>query len=161
MKSKVIILDKERKTLALRLIESLPFEPVHILEVKEYKKNRSASQSSLYWLWMTAISNYTGETKDEVHERHKKKFLTRIFERDDPDGYGAMIDAVRKVHTAGMVAQARKLAAEIVKLTSTTVCTVDQFTEYLKDVSDEAYTCGIPLPFPEDIYSEAMGKLRP
>ena len=36
---------------------------------------RSLSQNALYWLWLTAISEKTGNEKDDLHEFFAKKFL--------------------------------------------------------------------------------------
>ena len=36
---------------------------------------RSLSQNALYWLWLTAISQKTGNEKDDLHEFFAKKFL--------------------------------------------------------------------------------------
>ena len=156
MKQSIILNSEETKRRAVAILAALPLEPCHEIVVREYKKDRSASQHSLYWLWMTVIANELGETKDEIHYRSKKTFLVPIFTRDDPDGYGAMIEAVKSVFKAGLKTMSKTMASQIVKLTSTTDCTVSQFTEMLNDIEKYYITLGIVLPHPEDRYIDAM-----
>lgn len=158
MKQTIIISSEELRNRAATVLAALPLEPVHELVFREHKKDRSASQHSLYWLWTTVIANELGETKEEIHLRNKKMFLVPIFERDDPDGYGQMIAAVRLVHQLELKTAAKTLAAQILKLTSTTNCNVLQFTELLNDIEKHYITLGITLPHPEDRWHEAMGR---
>ena len=157
MKNKLIIRNPDIKETAIRLIESMPLEPLHQVEIREYHKDRTLAQNSLMWYWITIIAGERGEIKDDIHCEYKKKYLVPIFERDDPE-YAKMIQAVRDVQKAGMQTEARHLADQIVKLTSTTDADVKQFTEYLNDMEHGANKQGIPLPHPEDRYYEAMGK---
>jgi hypothetical protein len=155
MKHTLIIRDDSVRHYAIDLIGGIPFEPVHEIILRPYKKDRSVAQNALYWLWATVIAGETGETKDEVHRRLKRGFLVRIYERDNPE-YGEMLKAVRSVHLAGMKAEAKHLADQIVDLTSTTRATVEQFTEYLNDIEKDSLGKYV-LPRPEDRYYEAMG----
>jgi hypothetical protein len=107
------------------------------------------------WLWNTIIGAELGESKEDVHERNKRRFLVPIYERDDPE-YAAMIEAVREVHRHGMKAQAETMAKKITVLTSTTKATVDQLTEFLNEIERDAASLGIMLPRPDDVYREAM-----
>lgn len=149
MKQTIIIPDKERRTLALRVIENLPFEPVHEVIVREFKKDRSAEQNSLYWKWLTIIGNELGESKEELHERYKDKFLVSIFERDNPD-YAEMIQSLRTVWKQGMHKEALSLRKRIVALTSTTDCNTRQMSEYMTTIEHDAASLSIRLPHPED-----------
>ena len=88
-------------------------------------QGRSVKQHRLYWLWATELGNHMGLRKDEVHEMLKEKFAVPIFKRDDAE-YAEMLEAVNEVHRKGMIFQAKALAKEIPKLTSTTRFKVPQ-----------------------------------
>lgn len=124
--------------------------------IQKHTDNRSAAQQGLQWLWYTFIAGETGETKEEVHERYKERFLVPIYERDDTQ-YAEMIESVRSVHRGGMKKEAAAMKNEIVKLTSTTKANVQQMGEYLTEIERDNMGNGIYLPRPEDRYRDAMG----
>lgn len=137
-------------------ILKIEMEPLKEVIIREYKKDRTVAMNALYWVWNTYISEKTGETKDEVHERHKKDYLVRIYERDNPE-YAEMIQTIRNLYKDGHKKDAEYLHKQIVKLTSTTDANVSQFCEYLDDIEKGSIENKIPLPRPEDKYYEAMG----
>lgn len=147
MKTKLTISDKSSKTAAIRIIESLPFEPLHEIDIREYKRDRSLEQNALYWKWLTVIGNELGEDKNELHEMFKDKFLVSIFERDNPE-YAEMIKSLRNVYRHGMKAEALALRKQVVALTSTTSCNVAQMTEYMDSILRHAAGLNIVLPVP-------------
>jgi hypothetical protein len=132
--------------------ESEPWEVI----VRPYKADRSVSQNSLYWMWVTVVSNEIGLTKEEVHEDLKKRMLVPIYERDEP-GYCEMVNSLRKLYTEGFREESKELHKQIVRLTSTTSATVKQFAEYLTEIERDMVGRGIFLPHPEDRYYEAIG----
>ena len=156
MKHKFILRNPDVKKTASDLILGIPIEPLHEVIIREYRKDRTLAQNSLYWMWITLLAGELGETKEDMHDHYKGKILVHIYERDDTE-YAAMIEAVRKVHKAGMKDEAKCLADMIVDLTSTTRANVEQFTEYLNDIEKDAIGKGIVLPHPEDRYYDAMG----
>ena len=159
MKHAFIIRDDHIRENAEAVIKALPLIPIHEVIIRPHKKDRSVAQNSLYWYWLTIIAGERAETKDAMHLEYKKNILVHIYERDDPE-YAEMIEAVRKVHKVGMKVESKLLADQIVKLTSTTTATVEQFTEYLTDIEHDAIDKQIVLPHPEDRYYEAMGIKR-
>jgi hypothetical protein len=154
---KTIIRNEADRRRAVEIIARLPLEKPQEVDVREHKKNRSAAQNSLLWKWLTVIAAELGESKEDVHERCKERFLVPILRRDDPD-FAAMIGSVNAVHASGMKAEAIALKREIVRLTSTTQMSVQQFTEYLNDIELDARNMGIILPHPEDLYTDALGR---
>lgn len=46
-----------------------------VLNLKKYRKPRSLRQNNLYWLWLTAIADYTGYDTEELHASFKAMFL--------------------------------------------------------------------------------------
>ena len=156
MKKIYVIHSKNEINMVKAFLDAQTKNPLLQVEIKEHKKNRSVAQNSLYWTWVTVISNEFGLLKEDVHYDLKKRILVYIYERDD-EGYAAMIQAVRKVHTEGFKEDAQALADHIVKLTSTTNATTKQFTEYLQEIERDMQSKGIALPHPEDRYNIAMG----
>lgn len=142
---------------AIEAIRATPQDEPHTVTIQPKAKDRTAAQNATMWMWITLIAGELGETKDAIHERFKKKYLVRIFERDDPEGYGRMVSAIRQVHTCGMKTEAAAMAEQVVKLTSTTHASVRQMCEYLTDIERGALEMGITLPHPSDLYYEAMG----
>lgn len=103
-----------------------------VVEIKANKLTRSSAQNSLYWEWMTTISNELGYTKDETHALLRDKFL----------GYNEYTD---------------KKGSQIKELRSTTKLNTAEFTEYLNQIDYLMTDYGIKLPRPEDSYYLAMG----
>ena len=151
----LVIRSKEVAARAAAIISNLDHDDLHEVIIRPYKKDRSVAQNSLLWKWTTVIAEEMGETKEDVHERNKERFLVPIYERDDAD-YAAMIEAVRSVHRQGMKADAEAMRKQIVKLTSTTTASVKQFTEFLTEIERDAMKYAIRLPHPDDIYELAM-----
>ena len=134
--NKTITLDSDgKKEFAIAFISNLPLDPVCSVKIYEDKETRRTVQNALYWRWLTVIAGELGGTKEDWHETFKGKFLVHIYERDDSD-YAAMIESVRAVHRAGMKVEAEHLRKEIVRLTSTTTASVQQFAEYLKEIEN-------------------------
>jgi len=147
---KINIVSEEHRRRVIRIIECLPLVPIAEVVIKEHKKDRSAEQNSLYWKWITIIADSLGETKEQLHEIYKDRFLVQIYERDDPE-FSEMISSLRAIYRQGMKVEALALRKRIVALTSTTTATVAQFTEYLDDIQKDANSLSIRLPSLEDI----------
>ena len=135
----------------IEIIKGIPLDPVHKIEIREYKRNISAEQRGLYWKWMTVIGADLGRNKDEMHCELKGIHLVPIFERDDED-YRNMIESVIHVRKLGMKKEADFLKKEIIKLTSITDADTKQMSEYMNEVDGWARDRGIflPVPIPED-----------
>ena len=156
MKQKFVLRDEQRKLRATRAIMAVTTDPIHEVLIRPHKKDRSAAQRSLEWLWCTVIGDYLGWSKEAVHVYYKRTILVHIYERDDVE-YAAMILALKKVYEAGLREDADKLKNAIVNLTSTTKASVKQMREYLMGIERDAQAQGIRLPHPPDRYPEAMG----
>ena len=156
MSQSIILTDGETKQRAADMILALPDIPVHQMQIKLHKVDRSLAQNGLYWVWLTIIAGERGQVKDEIHLECKKRFLIPIFERDNPE-YAEMIQSVRTVWKSGLHKDAHSLKRQIIKLTSTRDADTKQFTEYLNDIERDAQEKGVWLPHPEDQYNQAMG----
>ena len=149
MKQRIIIVSEEHRHRAMEILKSLPLSPVHEINIKEYKRNRSLEANALYWQWLTIIGAELGEEKETLHEIYKDKYLVNIYERDNPD-YAEMVQALREVWKHGMKEEAVALRRKIVALTSTTDATTAQMSEYMTSVEHDAASLAINLPHPED-----------
>ena len=45
------------------------------IELKEIKSKRSIPANALYWLWLTCIEPETGNSKEDLHQYFKMKYL--------------------------------------------------------------------------------------
>lgn len=149
MKAKLKIVGEVQRSHAIELLRAIPLDIVHTVEIRQYKKDRSASQNSMYWQWLTIIGNELGESKETLHERYKDDFLVQIYERDNPE-YAEMIQSLRGVWKAEMKNEAVALRKQIVALTSTTTATTVQMSEYMTSIERKVAELGIMLPHPED-----------
>ena len=95
--NKLIINSEQIKLRAIQIIQNINISTPMEVTIKKHKIDRSASQNSLYWAWLTIIANYIGITKNEAHERYKGMFLVPIYERDDKE-YATMINSLRDVY---------------------------------------------------------------
>jgi len=145
MNNKIIIYSEELRNRAIAVIYSLPLDKVHEVIIKPHKKDRSLDQNALYWKWLTVIAADLGETKEDVHERYKGKYLVNIYERDNPE-YAEMVQSIRTIWRQGMKKEATALRNSIVSLTSTATATVPQMSEYMNAVEQDAIKLGIRLP---------------
>jgi hypothetical protein len=146
----IILKDESLRRRVLEVVGAIALDgPLMEVVVREHKKNRSLDANALYWKWLTVIGAELGESKDELHERFKEKWLVSIYERDDPD-FADMLQSLRAVYRQGMRTEALALRKRIVVLTSTTTATVAQMAEYMQSVEHFAAETGIRLPFPEE-----------
>jgi len=157
MATELILKTEQDRQRLLKVVSCMDISKPLRFSWRLYKESRSLSQKGLYFTWCGVISEDTGETKQEVHERLKENFLVPIYERDDPE-YREMLESLRDVYRQGMKRQAEAVFKKIVvKKTSTNDADVDQFTEYLNEVEMDALSNNIVLPHPDD-YCIAMGR---
>ena len=63
------------RNMVISYIQRLDIKTLYTVEVLQKKANRSISQNSLYWLWLTCIEFETGTERDYLHELFKKKYI--------------------------------------------------------------------------------------
>lgn len=64
------------RQMVIAQIQRLDLSKTYTVEITEKRARRTMSQNSLYWLWLTAISNETGQDKEDLHDYFKRKYLT-------------------------------------------------------------------------------------
>jgi len=104
--------------------------------VKDHQNSRSLAQNNLLWKWLGEISKETGQSDTDLHDIYKEKYLCGIFIRDDEE-YAEMAHAVKLVKDVDP-AKYKSLRKWVIAETSTTNCSVKQFTEYLNKIKEHA-----------------------
>lgn len=51
----------------------------YIVTIEKYKAKRSLDQNALYWFYLKAIEDDTGNLATDLHELFKRKFLPPVF----------------------------------------------------------------------------------
>jgi len=125
-----------------------------VVTLEKQKLTRSAAQNRLYWMWIGIIAQELGYSKDEMHEIYKERLLWPILIRDS-DEFAELNSRIRAVFEAGMKLEAAELRKHVIGMLTTTKLTVQQFTEYLREIEADALRMGIPLPHP-DLYGLAV-----
>ena len=154
---KLTLISPEVKNRCIAIIQALPLTPVMEITIKEHKKDRSAAQNGLYFIWMGQIAAFTGESKEEAHCRMKKNHLINIYCKDPDSEMAQTVADIRTVYTNGDKEMAKRLEKSVLKLVSITSAVTSQFAEYLEDIEKECIGQGIYLSHPEDMWNEAMG----
>ena len=121
-----------------------------VVEIKPFEKDRSKAQNRLYWKFLTQWSKHQGTDKDSEHLFFKKKFLARIYDRDDVGQYRKTFAAVRKLKEE-QHSMYQQVADGLNELISTTDASIAQFTEYLNDIHAFCLKQGCYLETPDDL----------
>ncbi|MCU4576116.1 hypothetical protein KTJ34_01650 [Acinetobacter courvalinii] len=121
-----------------------------VVTIKAFEKDRSKAQNRLYWLWMAQWSKHQGTDKDYEHLFFKRKFLARIYDRDDVGQYRNTFAAVRKLKEE-QHSMYQQVADGLNELISTTDASIAQFTEYLNDIHAFCLKQGCYLETPDDL----------
>lgn len=154
-----ILRDKDIRNRAITKLNSTPIDddsPVMKLTLEVYRKNRSAAQQALMWIWHGQWSKHFGDEVRDEHIRFKKEFLLPVLLRDDvikglPELYRAA--HIRMINTgdyAGLYA--------IYELISTNALNTEQFSEILTQYEREASMEGCAFTVLGPQYEEAMGR---
>jgi hypothetical protein len=120
-----------------------------ILKLSTKSEDYTSAQRRLYFSWITQFANKFGEYQESVHHDMKRRFLIRIYMRDDPD-FNAMCECIAKLKT-NEVEQYNAIREGVIKLTSITKATKVQMTEYMDLIYRFAASQGLALIDPEDL----------
>ena len=136
---------------AIQAIRELPIDPVYSVIIRPYKKNRTAAQNALMWMWHTAYVDHFGVDggKLEQHISFKLTHVLPIILRDeDPDGVMQRIyDNCRAD---------KDMLHKFGEMLSTTDLNTKQLKEALDSYDLETAFNGLVFPHPDDFYHEAM-----
>ncbi len=121
-----------------------------VVTIKPLEKDRSKAQNRLYWLWLAQWSKNQGTDKDSEHLYFKKKFLARIYDRDDVGQYKKTFKAVKELKDSKHPLY-QDVANGLCELMSNTDASTAQFTEYLNDIHAFCNKQGCYLETPDDL----------
>lgn len=127
-------------------LESKPL----VVTIEQQDQDRSKAQNRLYWKFLSQWSKHQGSDKDSEHLYFKKKFLARIYDRDDVGQYRSTFAAVRKLKEEQHSVY-QQVADGLNELISTTGASIAQFTEYLNDIHAFCLKQGCYLETPDDL----------
>jgi len=114
-----------------KYLHEQPKEKPLLVEVKQYRKNRTVAQNKLYRRWLGEISKYTGDTPDGLHEHFKNEYIDTEY--------------------------TQALGKTTPKTKTTTDLNTKEFSEYLGKIEHfSIHFLNCPLSHPEDLYMESM-----
>ena len=128
-------------------------KPLRVV-IDQKQSKRSEAQNKLYWLWVTQWAKHTGSDKDSEHIFFRRKFLARIFQRDDVGMYRETISVMNNLEQVLGLSEKQlydKIANEMADKMSTTEANTKQFTEYLNDIHAFCLKHGCYLNTPDDL----------
>lgn len=136
----------------LKIIRTAPIDGSYQVEIKPYKKDRSAAQRRLQHSWYTHIreAGDRQETKQEVENYCKYTFGVPILQRDNQ-----RFDEVWHNQSSLMTYEQRLDSMEFLPVTR--LFNIKQNTEFLEEMKKHYQAAGIYLPSGDDLYFEAMG----
>jgi len=123
------IFNEQQRDIFIHNLLKKPFKNGYVIEEKYIVKKRTTDQNSLYWLWITCISNETGNNVNDIHEILCEMFLPTQ----------------------------EKIVLGVSRMERTSTKTLDtvKFKVYLDAIQVYSQTeLGITLPNPEDLYFE-------
>lgn len=128
-----LVIGSERTLLdGLDLLRGLDLSKAHVMEVKEYRANRSNNQNNLFQKWIRLISEHTGDTHKSTYRFFEDEFLEK------------------EVVTIGGVSH--EISGEAKNLNT------KEFSEFMERVMmwTAEHIPGMRLPLPDDGYYEAL-----
>ena len=139
---------------ALYLIESLSLIPVHVVEIREHKEDRSGAQNRLSHLWYKAAAD---QLKDETAEQKRAfcKLTLGVPIRRENEKFREVYDRVIRPLT---YEQKLEIMVVPIDFPVTRDMGVKEMARYLEAMEIFFSGIGVDLPRPEDIYNQAMGR---
>lgn len=123
--------------------------------IEDYKKNRSAAQQALMYIWHGQWCDYTGDSETAEHIRFKADYLLPILLRDNV--IPGLDDIVADAELQQISGNPYRLQA-VYKLITTNALNVAQFSEILTQYNQDAAMAGCIFTVRGPQYDEAMGR---
>ena len=146
-----IIHTKENRAQAVRAVQEIRAEPLTVVEIKSYKSDRSLAQNRLLYLWLNELSKKSGNTVTWERGYYKHKFGVDILAETN-DHIQPLVSALESEYKYEKLIEI--LGSDLVAVTSQ--MNTRQMAEYLNHIELDSRTRSIALPYPEDLYLEAM-----
>ena len=146
-----IIHTKENRAQAVRAIQEIRSEPLMIVEIKPYKKDRSIAQNDLLYKWLTEFSKQSGNTVTWERGYYKYKFGVDILAETNSE-IRPLVSALEAEYEYEKLINI--MGSDLIGVTRH--MKIKQMTTYLNHIEQDSITREIKLPCPEDLYLEAM-----
>jgi hypothetical protein len=127
----------------------LSLDPKRSYRATIKEATRTAEQLATYWMIITEVGNQIGFTKDECDRVYKKRWLSRIFMRDDHE-YRLTCDAITGVKKAGMIGEYDRLLNFVIDKTHFGDASIKQGAEYIDLIINDAILGGLNVTVPRD-----------
>lgn len=142
---------RDRFTVAVNAIPIGDDEPLIKGTLEVYRKDRSAAQNRLMWMWLGEISRHLYDergiknTAEDLKDHFQRNYLGwRMY--NNPGNPSVSEATINNPVSA-------------TRVIGTSELNTAQFTEFLTHIDVYASAeLGLTLPHPEDVYYEAMGK---
>lgn len=122
--AKFILHTEEDRERAILLLKGTDITKRQVFELKRIIIKRTLSQNSLYWMWLSCISEETGNDKNNLHDYYRESFLPK--------------------KEVVIFTESR------MKPKSTTELDTSEFTVYLEKIRIHAAEWNVILPLPEE-----------
>lgn len=151
MNNRISITDKRSMIMAIKLIEELPFEPLHEVIIQEREEGRSPAQNRLSFLWYKEAAE---QRKDDTREGYRAfcKLCIGIPILREKEEYRERYDKFLRPLT-----YEQKIAMMIdpFNLPVTSIMSVKEKGRYLDAIYIHFTSLGVKLSVPEDLTREA------
>ena len=137
------LIDHERLKYCYQLLKDIELDGSKEVVIRDYKSKRSLDQNALYWRWLEAISEQTGYSVEELHNRFKRLYMLQVYlaepkTKKQQDWIG-LYDMIKEDGTNAMIERA-------LDTISTTWADVEQFKEYMDRIEQFCISKEIHLP---------------
>jgi hypothetical protein len=126
-----IIDSEQRRKEVAGIVSRLLGSPVHSVEIKPYKRNRSLAQNRAMWMWYGVLADHLGCEAEDIHEQMKVKVL-----------------GVERKMVAGQV---------LIMPKSTTTLDVEGMSRFMEAIQALAADLEVVLPLPDDFRCAMYG----
>lgn len=155
MKSKTFILTEHTRQLIVDTVMHSAADGRVQVTISNATEIRRTAQNALVWAgWYPELSNQTGYTEEELHEKFKRTYMLRIYLASQENArqieWVSLYNIIKADGTDEMIERA-------LCTISTTWATVFQYTEYLKMIEKFCQSKDLKLPAHPD-YAKAMGQ---
>ena len=137
------LIDHERLKYCYQLLKDIELDGSKEVVIRDYKSKRSLDQNALYWRWLEEISEQTGYSVEELHNRFKRLYMLQVYlaepkTKKQQDWIG-LYDMIKEDGTNAMIERA-------LDTISTTCADVEQFKEYMDRIEQFCISKEIHLP---------------
>ena len=133
-----------------------------VVRIDQKQEDRSKAQNRLLHMWFGQIARFTGDEPEKIKYEMKKKFLAKIYIRDNPDALEAfeavigyrdvlrLLDGQEKlIHTAKYNRVVKMFIQDHVKSSKANKKQFSEFCNYI--VAFASVKLGVHLTMPDDL----------